>query len=194
MRLANLETGQRKPARFFMLMASKSSGAEMADVVKMILYRPEFFGRAVSELFAEAMRGPSFWTPGEREYIALTIARLFKIPYCIDIHTEMIGIAADGEVDVADADTARPEFRAVLSFVEKVMRSAEPVSGDDLREARELGVPDDAVVEALHVAFVWNAVDRLAFAFDFKLLEGQLTKGTRALHQFGYRFPAFTLR
>ncbi|MCO5972518.1 carboxymuconolactone decarboxylase family protein [Actinoallomurus soli] len=194
MRLSNLETGQRRPAKFFMLMASKASGAEMADVVKMFLYRPEFFGRAISEIFTEVMRGPSFWTAGEREFIALRIAQLYKIQYCIDIHTEMISIASTGEVDAADVDTARPELRAVLPFLEKVTRSPDSVGESDLAEARELGVSDEAVIEALHVAFIWDAVDRLAYAFDFKLLDGQVTKGTRALHQFKYRFPAFTLR
>ncbi|WP_433334821.1 hypothetical protein [Spirillospora sp. CA-294931] len=194
MRLNNLDKGHRRPAKFFMLMASKASGAEIADVVKLFLYRPELFGRAVTELFAESMRGPSFWTAGEREYIALCIARVYKLSYCIDIHTEMIGIAADGEVDAADAEVARPELRAILPFLETLTHSPDSVSESDLAEARELGVPDEAVIEALHVAFVWNAVDRLTYAFDFRLLDGQVTKGTKALHQFSYRFPAFTLR
>jgi len=50
------------------------------------------------------------------------------------------------------------------------------------------------VIEALHVAFVWNVVDRLAHAFDYQLSEGQLKKGTQALHQFKYKLPGFTLR
>jgi AhpD family alkylhydroperoxidase len=194
MRLSNLESGQRKPAKFFLLMASKASGAEIADVVKTFLYRPEIFGRTITEIFAEAMRGPSFWSAGEREYIALRIAQIFEIPYCIDIHTEMIRIAATGEVDAANAGIARPELTAVIAFLEKVTRAPGAVSGSDLKEARELGVPDDALIEALHVAFVWNVIDRQAFAFGYKLTEGQLKKGSQALHQFKYRFPAFTLR
>ena len=194
MRLSNLETGQRAPAKFFMLMASKASGAELADVVKTFLYRPEFFGRAISKLSAETMRGPSFWTDGEREYIALCTAKLYKIQYCVDIHTEMVRIASAGEIDAADPGSARPEFAAVLAFLEKVTCSHDSVSGSDLTELRERGVPDQAVVEALHVAFVWNVVDRLAHAFDYRLQEGQLKKGTQALHQFKYRLPGFTLR
>jgi hypothetical protein len=194
MRLSNLETGQRAPAKFFMLMASKASGAELADVVKTFLYRPDFFGRAISKLSAETMRGPSFWTDGEREYIALSTARLYKIPYCVDIHTEMVRIASAGEIDASDPSSARPEFAAVLAFLEKVTLSPGSVSADDLTELRERGVPDGAVVEALHVAFVWNVVDRLAHAFDYQLQEGQLKKGTQALHQFKYRLPGFTLR
>jgi alkylhydroperoxidase family enzyme len=140
------------------------------------------------------MRGPSYWTPGEREYIALCTAKLYKIPYCIDIHTEMVRIASSGEIDAADPGSARPELAAVLTFLEKVTQSPDSVSESDLAEMRERGVPDQAIIEALHVAFVWNVVDRLAHAFDYQLLEGQLKKGTQALHMFKYRLPGFTLR
>jgi alkylhydroperoxidase family enzyme len=193
MRLNNLDTGQRGPAKFFLLMASKASGAEMADVVKTFLYRPEFFGRAISQLSARTMRGPSFWTAGEREYIALCTAKLYKIPYCIEIHTEMVRLASAGEIDAADPNSVRPELAAVLAFLEKVKRSPDSVSGTDITDLRERGVPDDAIIEALHVAFVWNVVDRLAHAFGYRLLEGQLKKGTQALHQFKYQLPGFVL-
>jgi alkylhydroperoxidase family enzyme len=193
MRLNNLDTGQRKSAKFFLLMASKGSGAEMADVVKTFLYRPEFFGRAISQLSARTMRGPSFWTAGEREYIALCTAKLYKIPYCIEIHTEMVRLASAGEIDAADPSSVRPELAAVLAFLEKVRRSPDSVSGTDITDLRDQGVPDDAVIEALHVAFVWNVVDRLAHAFGYRLLEGQLEKGTKALHAFKYQLPGFVL-
>jgi len=194
MRLTNLDKGHGSTAKFFMLMTSKASGAEMADVVKTFLYRPEFYGRAMVRLSAETMRGPSFWTAGEREYIALRTAKLHQTPYCIDIHTEMVRIASTGEIDAADAGTARPELTAVLAFLEKTARSPESVSEGDLKEVRELGVPDEAIVEALHVMFVWNVINRLSHAFDYQLSEGQLTKGTHALHQFKYQLPGFILR
>jgi hypothetical protein len=54
-------------------------------------------------------------------------------------------------------------------------------------------LPEDALREALRVGLVWNIVNRLANAFGFTLREGQLHSGTRALHRFGYRFPAFLL-
>ena len=39
-------------------------------VVKTLLYRPELFGGPFSEELHDAMRGPSEWSPGERELIA----------------------------------------------------------------------------------------------------------------------------
>jgi AhpD family alkylhydroperoxidase len=129
------------------------------------------------------MRGTSFWTAGEREYLAMVTAQWQQCPFCATSHTEMIRIASTGEVD---PNSGRPELLAVATFLEKVTRSPASVSAADLPP-----VPDDAIVEALQVNLVWNVVNRLANVFEFQLRPGQLEKGTRALHRFGYRFPGF---
>lgn len=184
MRLDILDHGHRLPARLFFGLTGLMSRVDMSDVPKTLLYRPEFFGRPFLELSARAMRGPSYWTAGEREYIAMTTAGWHRCPYCVVSHTELVRIAGTGEIDAADPDSARPELRAVLGFLETVS-----LAPDQVAAVRE--VPDSAVVEALHVNLVWNVVNRLANTFGFELRPGQLAKGTRALHRFGYRFPSF---
>ena len=44
--------------------------AEALGVVKTLLYRPDVFGGWFSDELHEAMRGPSEWSPGERELFA----------------------------------------------------------------------------------------------------------------------------
>jgi alkylhydroperoxidase family enzyme len=175
----------------FFSMTSLVSRVDMSDVPKTLLYRPEFFGGPMLDLSADAMRGPSYWTAGEREYLAMSIAKLLECPYCAVTHEEMVRIAATGEIDPTDAASARPELQAILALLERVIGDPDTVTGTDLKPVRERGVPDDAVGEALRVAVVWNVVNRLANAFDFQLRPGQLEKGTRSLHRFGYRFPGF---
>ena len=46
------------------------SGAEPLGVVKTLMYRPDLFGLPFSEELDRAMRGPSDWSPGERELFA----------------------------------------------------------------------------------------------------------------------------
>jgi hypothetical protein len=43
---------------------------EALGVIKTLLYRPERFGDPFSEELDVIMRGPSDWTPGERELFA----------------------------------------------------------------------------------------------------------------------------
>jgi hypothetical protein len=57
------------------------SGREPLGVVKTILYRPELFGRPFSEALDEAMRGPSDWSPGERELFAGFTSLLNQCPF-----------------------------------------------------------------------------------------------------------------
>jgi hypothetical protein len=46
------------------------SGREPLGVVKTLLYRGEIFGTPFSDELDDVMRGPSEWSPGERELFA----------------------------------------------------------------------------------------------------------------------------
>ncbi|MEV6238594.1 hypothetical protein [Lentzea sp. NPDC051838] len=169
MRLTVLDRGHRLPARMFFGFTELVSRVPMSDVPKTLLYRPDFFGAVFLDLSAKAMRGPSFWTAGEREYMAQQTAERLQCPYCAVTHTELVQIAGD-------PSPLRPELVAALTFL------------------ADLTPPDldrDATVDALNVSLIWQVVNRLANTFDFQLLPGQLETGTRSLHRFGYRFPGF---
>ncbi|MGW6929440.1 hypothetical protein ACWGE0_05185 [Lentzea sp. NPDC054927] len=170
MRLTVLDRGHHLPARMFFGLTSLVSRVPMSDVPKTLLYRPDFFGAVFLDLSAKAMRGPSFWTAGEREYMAMRTAERLQCPYCAVTHTELVKIAGD-------PSPLRPELVAALAFL------------DDLSPPS--GLPHDAAVDALNVSLIWQVVNRLANAFGFELLPGQLESGTRSLHRFGYRFPGF---
>lgn len=188
MRLSILDDGHRRRAKLFLAATSTLSRVDSPDIVKMLLYRPGFLTRPLLELTADAMRGPSYWTAGEREYLAMRTAQLHQCPFCIDTHAELTRLAGHGEIDPDDPASARPELHQVREFLDDVTRNPDHVDTSDVS-----GLPEQAVVEALHVHLVWNVVNRLANAFGFELRDGQLRSGTRALHRFGYRFPGFLL-
>jgi AhpD family alkylhydroperoxidase len=185
MRLNILDDGHRRRAKLFMSTTALMSRVDTPDIVKMLLYRPDFFARPLLVITATAMRGRSYWTAGEREYLAMCTAQLHQCPFCIDTHAELIRIAGHGEIDPDNPDSARPQLRQIREFLDTVSRAPDDVHGVDL--------PEQAIVDALHVNLVWNIVNRLANAFGFELRDGQLHSGTRALHRFGYRFPGFLL-
>ena len=57
------------------------SGNEPLGVVKTLLYRPDLFGEPFSEALDVAMRGPSEWSPGERELFAGFTSLLRQCPF-----------------------------------------------------------------------------------------------------------------
>jgi AhpD family alkylhydroperoxidase len=192
MRLTVLDHGHRRRAKMFLALTSVMSRVDSPDIVKMLLYRPGFLTRPLLELTADAMRGPSYWTAGEREYLAMCTAQLHQCPFCIDSHAELTRIAGHGEIDPGDPTSARPQLRAVREFLDLTSRTPGRVNASEAI-AGVADLPEHALREALHVGLVWNIVNRLANAFGFTLRGGQLHSGTRALHRFGYRFPSVLL-
>jgi AhpD family alkylhydroperoxidase len=188
MRLSILDHGHRRRAKLFLTLTSAMSRADSPDIVRMLLYRPGFLARPLLELTVDAMRGPSYWTAGEREYLAMCTAQLLRCPFCIDTHAELTRIAGHGDIDPDDPASVRPELRAVRDFLATVTRTPDRADATGVAD-----LPEHAVLEALRVSLVFNIISRLANAFGFTLREGQLHSGTRSLHRFGYRFPGFLL-
>jgi hypothetical protein len=50
-------------------------------VVRTLRYRPELFGQPFSDALDVAMRGPSDWSPGERELFAAFTSALNQCPF-----------------------------------------------------------------------------------------------------------------
>jgi AhpD family alkylhydroperoxidase len=186
MRLSILTTGHRRRARAFLAATSALSRTDSPDIVRMLLYRPGFLTRALLDLAADAMRGPSYWTAAEREYLGMRIARSLECPFCAVTHTELVRLAGHGEIDPDDPESGRPAVHAMADFLVG-LNTGQPDPGGIA------ALPDRAVSDALRVAVVWHVVNRLANAFDFTLRDGQLRTGTKALHRSGYRFPGFLM-
>jgi hypothetical protein len=70
MRLSVVDSGHAPEEAARLDMIRENSGQEPLGVVKTLMYRPELFGRPFSDKLDEVMRGPSPWSPGERELFA----------------------------------------------------------------------------------------------------------------------------
>jgi len=81
MRLAVVDHGHAPAEAAVLAVIRERSGAEPLGVVKTIMYRPEIFGRPFSEALDVVMRGPSEWSPGERELFAAFTSILNQCPF-----------------------------------------------------------------------------------------------------------------
>ena len=195
MRLEVLEHGHRRPARLLIRLVELVSRHGMDNVAMTAMHRPEFWGRPFFDMGTAVLRGPSFWTPGEREYMAAVVSRLNECPFCLRVHTETTRIESRGEVDVDDPSVMRPELGAVLPLLQKVTAAPDSVTPDDVAPVRAVGVPDDAIVDALHVGLVFNTVNRMANAFDWGWDSDEHAHvAAVAIHRLRYKLPGFVMR
>ena len=75
MRLKRVENGQRWPERLKIGLVALLFRRRVPDVVRLLWYRRDFFGARMSALLQRVMRGPSPWTPAERELMAAFVSR-----------------------------------------------------------------------------------------------------------------------
>lgn len=75
MRLAILDRGHTFKMKAVMKLISIMSRMPVPDVIKTLMYRPDFFGKPMGGVFQEAMRGPSEWTVAEREMMAAYVSK-----------------------------------------------------------------------------------------------------------------------
>jgi hypothetical protein len=81
MRLSTVDHGHAPAEAAMLAEIGKRSGREPLGVVKTLLYRPELFGRPFSEVLDDVMRGPSEWSPGERELFAGFTSLINQCPF-----------------------------------------------------------------------------------------------------------------
>ena len=195
MRLDALQRGHRLPARLFIRLVEAVSRQGMDNVAMTAMHRPEFWGRPFFAMGGAVLRGPSYWTPGEREYMAMVVSRLNECPFCLRVHTETTRIESRGEVDVGDSSVIRPELAAVLPLLEKLTTAPDTVTPADVASIRAVGVPDDAIVDALHVNLIFNTVNRMANAFGWGWDSDEHVRvAAKAIHRLSYKLPGFVLR
>jgi hypothetical protein len=76
MRLRNIESGEGLKPKLIFAMIKLMQRRRAPDIVRTILYRPEFLGKPVSEWTQAVMRGPSEWSVGDRELFAAFTSKL----------------------------------------------------------------------------------------------------------------------
>ena len=76
MRVDKLENGQTLKYRLLLGAIGAARRQRAPDVLRMLTYRPEFFGRNFGRTLHAAIRGESHFTKGERELMAAYTSHL----------------------------------------------------------------------------------------------------------------------
>jgi len=76
MRLRRVERGHRWRQKLILGAVRLFQRRRAPDILRTLFYRPEFFGRPMSQWTQAVMRGQSEWSVAERELFAAFTSRL----------------------------------------------------------------------------------------------------------------------
>jgi uncharacterized peroxidase-related enzyme len=193
MRLEILDRGHSFGTKALFAFIRLMTRQPVPEVLKLISYRPDFFGALMKKATHEAMRGPSAWSVGERELMAALVSQMNACEFCIKAHTAVAVRAYNDEMKVAavlsDLETApiSEPLRATLRVLRKLTRE-QTVEADDMRAVLAAGVSPQQIEDALAVAFAFNTINRLAEAFAFVVPGPRAFEaGAKFLLAHGYR-------
>jgi uncharacterized peroxidase-related enzyme len=193
MRLAILNNGRRLGTKIVFLLIRAASRQPMPDMVKLLMYRPEFFGKHMKNVTHEAMRGPSSWSVGDRELMAAVVSKVNECEYCVKAHTAVAsraygdGARVSAAVSIAEPLAIEEPLRATLIMLRKLSRE-HAVDVDDIRAVLAAGASCQQVEDALAVCFSFNTMNRLADTFKFFVPEPKAFEaGAKFLLSHGYR-------
>jgi uncharacterized peroxidase-related enzyme len=164
------------------------------DIVRMFLYRQDYFGKLFQPRFHETMRGDSEWTAGERELMAALVSSKNQCRYCTAAHQATAGQLVDDATAAAVVATpatapVSEKLRVMLAFLEKLTLSPEDVTADDVAKLRSAGISDDGIVNAAEVCAQFCIINRLADTFGFRMQTPEgLAKEAKSLATKHYKF------
>jgi AhpD family alkylhydroperoxidase len=193
MRLSILDSGHSLGVKALFALIRTVSRQPVLDVLKLVKYRPDFFGKPMSEVTQEAMRGPSSWSVGDRELMAAFVAKTNQCEFCIKAHSAVADLAYRGEKNVAEllcdpANSGLVEpLRATLRMLGKLTKE-NLVDAEDMRAVLAAGASPQQIEDALAICFSFNVMGRLADSFDFYAPSPDaFSAGAKYLLAHGYR-------
>ena len=76
MRLSTVESGHRLPQKLLLGFIHAITFSKPLDIIKIFMYRPEYFGKPFCVFGHAVLRGPSKWSIGERELFGAFTSKL----------------------------------------------------------------------------------------------------------------------
>lgn len=192
MKLERVATGQKLIGRLKLGAATVVTRERAADILRVLLYRPELFGRHFGTYVQSVLRGASGWTVGERELMAAMVSQTNSCAFCYANHRAMAEKVMGAQVveqalDAPESAPIREELRAALLFVRKLTAAPEAVGHSDVEALRRIGLGRDDVETVVHIATIFNLINRVADALGFEVPSaGAMSRMSNALLKHGY--------
>jgi len=171
-KLDQVERGHDWSGKFKMIAIGAASLTRPPDVLRLLLYRPELFGKPFSKYVDTLLRGDSAWSVGERELFAAFVSQLNHCAFCTGAHRAVAARALGEDVVAAamnDWRTAplRSEARGAMGFLEKLITEPTALTHGDAETAFNQAVTAEALEEVAHIATIFCIINPLADSLGF---------------------------
>lgn len=193
MRLGILDRGHGFGTKALFALIAAMTRRPVLDIIKLVKYRADFFGKPMGAVTHEAMRGPSEWSIADRELMASVVAQTNECAFCCLSHAAVARAADRNDARVAavlaDLDEAGIDegLRATLRMLRKLAQQ-HALSAADVRQVLDAGVTRAQIEDALAISFAFNTVTRLAETFGFAVPDrATMDAGAKFLLARGYR-------
>lgn len=193
MRLRILDDGHSFGTKALFAFIRLVSRQPVLDVVKLVKYRPDFYGDPMSRVTQEAMRGPSAWSVADRELMAAIVAKTNECEFCINAHSAVAQRAYGDERKVSTmlsdlgSENLEEPLRSTLSMLRKLTRE-HTVTAEEMQAVLAAGASRQQIKDALAICFAFNVIGRLADAFAFDVPGSEaFDSGAKYLLARGYR-------
>ena len=152
------------------------SGGTAPGFVKILLFRPAFFGAPVGRYGEAVLRGAGRWSIGERELFGAAVSAGNACGYCTGVHrqiaTECLGgpvvdALVDGTGDVPAGARALP---SMVAFLRRLSHDPDGLTTADVATLRAAGISDDAIREAAHAAALLEICNRVNTALGVEAM------------------------
>lgn len=192
MRLQILNNGHGFATKALFALIRMMSRQPVLDVIKLVKYRPDFYGGPMGAVTQHAMRGPSAWSVGDRELMAAFVSQTNRSEFCTKAHAAVAQGAYGNSKKISallsEPDTAiEGPLRATLPMLRKLTRE-HTLTTDDIRSVLAAGASRQQIEDALGVCFSFNVIGRLADALGFRVPGPEAFEaGAKYLLARGYR-------
>jgi uncharacterized peroxidase-related enzyme len=148
--------------------------------------------RPLLEYHQLVMRGPSAFTPAERELMAAYVSGVNACNYCVGVHTvtaQQFGVP-EGLLTalLQDLDTApiEPRMRPVLRYLGKLTGTPSRMTDADAEAVYAAGWDEQALHSAVLVCALFNLMNRMVDGLGVHAEESYLALSGHRLHEGGY--------
>lgn len=155
----------------------------LAEVHKIHSLHPESL-RAHMTLYMTLMFGSSPLPRRERELVAVAVSRSNGCVYCVAHHSDAMARyekRPDYVRAVQDGhwQTLSPRDRALCLYAEKLTKSPDRVSEDDVAALRTTGLEDAEILDVAQIAAYFNFVNRIVLGLGVEVESAEGRQGFR---------------